>query len=189
MIKTKKQKIYLEKAKEVRKRLKLEILHHYSPDLKCTSCGFSDIRSLSIDHIKGNGNKHRKEIGSGNLYQWIKKNNFPKGFQVLCFNCQWIKRDENNEVNKGGYVTKRKLSKVQCLGCGEVLLSKYVHDFQHCSCPNYTFVDGGSEYCRYGGMNMNKILIFNPNGSSQIAGKKQNVKKQIQYQNVGVSKK
>src|SRR3989304_5351132 len=129
MRKAKKQKIYLEKAKEMRKELKLEILHHYSHDLKCIRCGFSDIRSLSIDHIKGNGNKHRKEIGIGNFYgnkhrkeigignfyQWIKKNNFPKGFQVLCFNCQWIKRDENNEVNKGGYITKRKPSKVLCL--------------------------------------------------------------------------
>ena len=175
----KKQKIYLEKAKEMRKELKLEILHHYSHDLKCIRCGFSDIRSLSIDHIKGNGNKHRKEIGIGNFYQWIKKNNFPKGFQVLCFNCQWIKRSENNEVNKGGYVTKRKPSKVLCLSCGEVLLSTSVHDFQHCNCPNYTFVDGGSEYYRYGGMDMHKILIFNPDGSSQIAGKLHNVKKQI----------
>ena len=169
MIKTKKQKINREKAKDVRKQLKLKVLHHYSPDLKCASCGFSDIRALSIDHIKGDGAKHRKEIGKLDFYQWIKKNNFPKGLQVLCFNCQWIKRVENNEVNKGGYVTKRKTSKVQCLGCGKVLLSKYVHDFQHCSCPNYAFVDGGSEYCRYGGMDMNKILIFNPDGSSHIA--------------------
>jgi hypothetical protein len=68
-------------------------------------------------------------------------------------------------------MTKRKMSKVQCLGCGEVLQSKHVHDFQHCSCPNYTFVDGGFEYYRYGGMDMNKILIFNPDDSSQIAGK------------------
>jgi len=66
----------------------------------------------------------------------------------------------------------RKTSKVQCLGCGEVLLSKQVHDFQHCNCPNYTFVDGGLEYYRYGGMKMNKILIFNPDGSSHIASRK-----------------
>ena len=161
----------LKKAKEMRKQLKLEILSHYSSNLKCNSCGFSDIRALSIDHIKGNGNKHRKAIGRMDFYQWIKKNNFPKGFQVLCFNCQWIKRVQNNEVNRGGYVSKKKISKVQCLGCGEVLLSQHVHDFQHCSCANYTFVDGGAQYYRYGGMNMDKILLFNHDGSSHTADK------------------
>jgi hypothetical protein len=69
-------------------------------------------------------------------------------------------------------VVKRKTSKVQCLGCGEVLRSKHVHDFQHCSCPNYTFVDGGSAYHRYGGMDMNKILVFSPDGTSHIASRK-----------------
>ena len=161
----------LKKAKETRKQLKLEISSHYSSNLKCNSCGFSDIRALSIDHIKGNGNKHRKAIGHMDFYQWIKKNNFPKGFQVLCFNCQWIKRVQNNEVNRGGYVLKKKISKVQCLGCGEVLLSQHVHDFQHCSCANYTFVDGGAQYYRYGGMNMDKILLFNHDGSSHTADK------------------
>ncbi len=173
MTDAKKQKIYYrEKVKEKRKQLKLEVLRHYSSDLKCRDCGFSDIRALSIDHVKGNGTRHRKEIGAVDFYQWIKKNNFPKGFQVLCFNCQWIKKVENNEVNEGGYVTKRKISKVQCLSCGKALLSKQVHDFQQCSCSNYTFVDGGSEYYRYGGMDMNKILIFNDaDDSGHIAGK------------------
>ena len=170
MTEAKKQKIYKEKAKEKQKRLKLEVLRHYSPDLKCR-CGFSDVRALSIDHIKGNGFKHRKEIGNVNFYQWIKKNNFPKGFQVLCFNCQWIKRVENNEVNRGGYRAKKKTSKVQCLCCGEILVSKQVHDFQYCHCPNHTFVDGGSEYCRYGGMDMNKILVINPDNSTYVGDK------------------
>ena len=166
-----KTKIYREKAKEARKQLKLEVLSYYSQDLKCDGCGFSDVRALSIDHVKGDGAKHRKKIGNVDFYRWIKKNKFPEGFQVLCFNCQWIKRVENNEVNKGGYMKKRKIPKVQCLCCGEVLQSKHVHDFQQCSCPNYTFVDGGSEYCRYGGKDMNKILVFNPDGSSHIGRK------------------
>lgn len=170
MTKTK-EKIYRERAKESRKRLKLAVLSHYSPDLKCSGCGFSDIRALSIDHIKGDGAKHRKKIGNADFYQWIIKNNFPKGFQVLCFNCQWIKRVKNNEVNSGGYMRKKKTAKVQCLNCGEILQSKDIHDFQHCDCHNYTFVDGGSQYCRYGGMDMTKILLFNPDGSTCIARK------------------
>jgi len=163
-------KIYSVRAKESRKRLKMEVLSHYSPDLKCSGCGFSDTRALSIDHIKGDGAKHRKKIGNVDLYRWLRKKNFPKGFQVLCFNCQWIKKFENNEVNKGGYIRKKKIPKVQCLNCGKILQSKSIHDFQHCDCYNYTFVDGGPEYCRYGGKDMNKILLFNTDGSSCIAG-------------------
>ena len=68
--------------------------------------------------------------------------------------------------------TKKEMSKVQCLSCGEVLISKDVHDFQRCSCTNQTFVDGGAEYYRYGGRNMGKILLFNSDGSSYKADKR-----------------
>src|SRR5260221_360879 len=43
---------------------------------------------LSIDHINGDGSKHRKEIGGGGkIYKWLINNNFPSGFQVLCIPC------------------------------------------------------------------------------------------------------
>lgn len=54
---------------------------------KCACCGETEEVFLSIDHINGGGGKHRREIGNG-LYGWLKKNNFPPGFQVLCMNCQ-----------------------------------------------------------------------------------------------------
>ena len=46
---------------------------------------------LTIDHIKGGGTKHRKKIKGEKITVWLKKNNFPKGFQTLCFNCNWKK--------------------------------------------------------------------------------------------------
>ncbi len=49
---------------------------------------------------------------------------------------------------------------IKCLECGEVLESKSVHDFVRCSCENQTFLDGGDEYGRYGGMDMDKIQII-----------------------------
>mgnify|MGYP001559045387 CR=1 FL=1 len=59
----------------------------------CQCCGEDDIRFLAIDHIHGNGNKHRREIGQGTyrVYTWLVKNNFPPGFQVLCHNCNLAK--------------------------------------------------------------------------------------------------
>lgn len=80
--------------------MKNEVFSHYSPELKCRQCGFSDIRALSIDHIEGGGRKHLQDndIWSGTgLYLWLKRNNYPEGFQVLCMNCQAIKRSINNE--------------------------------------------------------------------------------------------
>ena len=55
----------------------------------CKCCGESNSAFLVLDHVNGNGNKHRKEIGtsSTNLQLWLKKNNYPEGFQVLCYNC------------------------------------------------------------------------------------------------------
>jgi len=61
-------------------------------------CGFADIRALSIDHIDGGGNKHRRFLGFGlfgagqKFYSWLKKEGYPEGYQTLCMNCQWIKR-------------------------------------------------------------------------------------------------
>lgn len=82
-------------------KTRIEVLAHYSPDLRCIECGFDKHTSaLSIDHINGDGCSHRKEIGGQNMYYWIKQNNFPNNLQVLCMNCQFIKRYENNECLK-----------------------------------------------------------------------------------------
>jgi len=76
--------------------LKIDVFSHYAPDLKCVKCGFSDLRALSIDHIYGNGAKHRKQIGSV-IYRWLKKNNYPPGYRVLCMNCQFIEKFLNRK--------------------------------------------------------------------------------------------
>ncbi|NDB89286.1 MAG: hypothetical protein EB166_00390 [Thaumarchaeota archaeon] len=52
------------------------------------------------------------------------------------------------------------MGKIRCLQCGMVLESKSIHDFQQCSCPNSTFVDGGDQYLRYGGKDPKQIKII-----------------------------
>lgn len=70
---------------------------------KCAKCGFSDSRALQIDHINGGGSKERKTTGTGSAYfyktvleSFIKKE---QKYQLLCANCNWIKRYENKEHN------------------------------------------------------------------------------------------
>lgn len=92
------------KAKSASRQIskKQKILENYG-GCECCRCGFSDLRALSIDHISSNGADHRKSIGKMatlKFYDYLIANDFPKGYQVLCMNCQWIKRHENNEFRK-----------------------------------------------------------------------------------------
>lgn len=63
---------------------------------KCVRCGFDDIRALQVDHIEGGGYKERKAKGTWTVYYNIIKTS-GKGYQILCANCNVIKRIENKE--------------------------------------------------------------------------------------------
>ena len=41
-------------------------------------------------------------------------------------------------------------AKYRCPKCGDIIQSKYRHDFQKCKC-GACFVDGGDDYTRLGG--------------------------------------
>lgn len=79
---------------EWHQRQKLIVIDHYTGGKRtCTNCGFSDLRALSLEHIKGGGSKHRKAIqGKIDLYRWVITNNFPKDLTILCMNCQFIRK-------------------------------------------------------------------------------------------------
>lgn len=50
---------------------------------------------MSIDHVNGDGSKHKKNgqrLKGVALYRWLKDNNYPTGFQVLCHNCNGAKQ-------------------------------------------------------------------------------------------------
>lgn len=69
---------------------------------RCVGCGFDDKRALQIDHINGRGSKERKERPyRGNFHKHVLKSFLSQEnkYQLLCANCNWIKRVENNERN------------------------------------------------------------------------------------------
>lgn len=90
-----------ESCRKAKENTKVKVFLHYTPSGKCVYCNFEDIRALSIDHINGGGEKHRKSLGMSTggypFYAWLVKNNYPDGYQVLCMNCQTIKKYENKE--------------------------------------------------------------------------------------------
>lgn len=70
-----------------RARLRATVLAAYGG--KCAYCGESRQLFLTIDHKNNDGAQHRRQWGgsTNRTYAWLKKNGFPTGFQVACFNC------------------------------------------------------------------------------------------------------
>ena len=77
--------------KKWHRKLKQKVIQHYSKGtMKCICCEESIFEFLGIDHLDNNGNRHRKKIGQAYaIYKWLIENNFPDGYEVVCFNCNW----------------------------------------------------------------------------------------------------
>lgn len=73
-----------------RAKLRLEVFNAYGGP-HCQCCGEDEILFLTIDHINDDGAAHRKTLprtySGGKFYKWLKRNKYPSGFRVLCFNC------------------------------------------------------------------------------------------------------
>ncbi len=75
--------------------LKLQVINHYGS--RCSCCDESNIDLLVMDHVNGGGTKQVEELGGHhNFYRWLVRNNFPPGYQVLCWNC-----NDGREVSGG----------------------------------------------------------------------------------------
>lgn len=85
---------------------------------RCNCCGECEPRFLTIDHVHNDGATHWRSLYGhtqhrGPIYSWLRRHDYPEGFQVLCFNCncgralnhgicphvQRIKTKEKSECN------------------------------------------------------------------------------------------
>ena len=95
---------YKAKVKNMKEDIRLKILQYYSKHLSksdipcCNCCGLnSHLDFLDIDHIAGRKEMdsepelvklgYSSKFSSLMLQKWIIEKNFPKGFQILCYNC------------------------------------------------------------------------------------------------------
>lgn len=81
-------------SKKYRAGLKSQVMLAYGgAQPKCACCGEAEPDFLTVDHVFGGGNKHRREISvlGWNFYKWLIDNKFPSGFQLLCYNCNCAK--------------------------------------------------------------------------------------------------
>ncbi|MBT9158764.1 MAG: hypothetical protein DDT26_00011 [Dehalococcoidia bacterium] len=87
---------------------KAVVLRHYGGE--CEACGEREPDVLTVDHIQGNGAEHRKEVPASQIHAWLIKNEFPRGFRVLCFNCNHRSR-RSIERGNGPLQTIRNLQR------------------------------------------------------------------------------
>lgn len=73
------------------RKMKRLVFAHYGS--KCSCCGERE-EFLTLDHINGDGGKHRKKLGMTGgfkFYPWVVKSGFPDYLQSLCWNCNLAK--------------------------------------------------------------------------------------------------
>ena len=89
---------HLEKHREYRKKLRLEIIEKLGGI--CVVCGQDKEPYLQIDHVCNDGNAHRKQVGQEGVYNDIKRQGFPKDkYQILCANCHLAKTRGYNPLS------------------------------------------------------------------------------------------
>lgn len=87
-------------TKSYRDRFKLRVYEKLGS--VCSKCGFSDIRAIQIDHVNGGGSKELSKLTWAQYMKKVEKS-ADEGtgeYQLLCANCNWIKRQENNEAGR-----------------------------------------------------------------------------------------
>lgn len=64
---------------------------------RCVRCAFTDVRALQIDHVEGGGTQERRSLSGAALCRKILRDPASGKYQLLCANCNWIKRAERGE--------------------------------------------------------------------------------------------
>ena len=80
------------------KRVQRKKVYEYFGGCYCRDCGTTDTDILTIDHLKGGGQQHRKSLykcgsGGGMISKFCsllrKGESLPPDYEVVCRNCNW----------------------------------------------------------------------------------------------------
>lgn len=80
-------------------RIRQAVLEKFG--VKCNKCGFSDWRALQIDHVNSGGLEERKQYKNRTKYHRAVLADATGKYQLLCANCNQIKKYTNNEFSSG----------------------------------------------------------------------------------------
>jgi hypothetical protein len=96
---------------EVRRKILLRLGNKCSNPNCLVLNGCSDPRCLQIDHINGKGTYERRILGMYRFYAKLLKLDdvtLKRDYQLLCANCNWIKKYERNENTTIGRKLKKR---------------------------------------------------------------------------------
>ena len=88
-------------ARSRREHLRLAIITKLGGS--CIQCGFDNALALQVDHKYGGGSAHRRGEQSYMAYYGGILDEIMRGsdkYQLLCANCNWIKRHYSHEIRK-----------------------------------------------------------------------------------------
>jgi 5-methylcytosine-specific restriction endonuclease McrA len=68
---------------------------------ECVRCGFDDWRALQIDHVNSGGTAEHQALGNGTTRFYAKVLANPDDYQLLCANCNTIKKWETPQERSG----------------------------------------------------------------------------------------
>lgn len=81
-----------ESQAKVRKRLREQLIEEYGGRCACANCPETNPAFLTLEHVNGDGKKHRAEVGS-HSYADLRRRGFPReGYTLLCWNCNALTR-------------------------------------------------------------------------------------------------
>ena len=76
-------------ARRYSDKLRRDVVEGYGA--RCACCGTTYFDHLTIDHIAGGGNVERRTSSNRTLHSRLRREGYPPGYQVLCWNCNWAK--------------------------------------------------------------------------------------------------
>lgn len=86
------------RGKEKWQRLRRQVIELLGGS--CIRCGFADERALHVDHVNGGGHRERKSMSTFAYYKKLLADIDSGQYQILCANCNFIKRAENGECRR-----------------------------------------------------------------------------------------
>lgn len=99
-------KVCQQKSTKIQYRLLREEAFKFYSKLEqpeCINCGEWVNELLVLDHIEGGGRQDRAVRGSGfNFYRALKRDGWPEGFQVMCYNCNNLKHTHPQHLKRIG---------------------------------------------------------------------------------------
>lgn len=123
-------------------KLKLKVVAHLGG--ACLRCGYGeDHRALAIDHVNGGGITERRSGMAGRRLMRAVLADTQGRYQLLCYNCNTIKRVEDDERGDRVYRRRRPSEGLPDKRCSRCETTKPAPEF-HVNAARY---DGLSVYC------------------------------------------